>query len=98
MARRALSLVRALGATGARTEHTAAAAASGALQEAAFPTADPILRPFYEKIAGMQMYPAAGPRESSPSETAVRRRHCRLPLVPAHLAWLHALQSWHSVK
>lgn len=83
VARRALSLVRALGAAGARAEHTAAATGSGALQEASFPTKDPIMLPFYEKIAGMQMHPAAGPHESSPSETAVRPCHRLLLPVSA---------------
>ncbi|KAL4422473.1 hypothetical protein ABPG75_008670 [Micractinium tetrahymenae] len=90
VARRALGLVRALGAAGARAEHTAA---SGALQEVAFPTSDPILRPFYERISGMQMYPAAGPRESSPSETA-----CELELFRMHNSSLAPIYDGHMIK
>ncbi|KAL4436072.1 hypothetical protein ABPG77_005520 [Micractinium sp. CCAP 211/92] len=93
VARRALSLVRALGAAGARAEHTAAATGSGALQEASIPTKDPIMLPFYEKIAGMQMHPAAGPHESSPSETA-----CELELFRIHNSSLAPVYEGHMIK
>lgn len=68
----------ALGAAGVRAEHTAAAAAaSSALADASLPTADPVMRPFYDSIARMEVVPASSPKQSSESETAVR--HCLPP-------------------
>jgi hypothetical protein len=66
---------RAARVLGSRAESTAAAALSST---GPVPSNDPIMRPYYEELARMEVAPAASAREQSPSERAVRR----LPLPP----------------
>lgn len=76
---------RAFGVFGIRAEHTAAATAveSGALKDVAFPSSDPVLRPYYEQLAQMEVVCSPSPKECSESERAVS---CLPPLPPAAAA------------
>lgn len=90
----AMALRRALGQAarmlGVRAESTIAAPAAAAaassklagLSEVSLPSSDPIMQPYYQQIAEMEVYSAASPREASESERAVSRRRRRLPAPP----------------
>lgn len=78
-----VALRRALGHAarmlGVRAESTvaapAAAAASSKLSglSEALPSSDPIMQPYYQQIAEMEVFSAASPRQASESEREVRR-------------------------
>jgi hypothetical protein len=85
---------RAARVLGSRAESTAAAALSST---GPVPSNDPIMRPYYEELARMEVAPAASAREQSPSERAVRRLPsttaacaCAVGLPPPHLQCLHS--------
>lgn len=95
-----VALRRALGHAarmlGVRAESTvaapAAAAASGKLSglSEALPSSDPIMQPYYQQIAEMEVFSAASPRQASESEREVRR----LPRRSAAAACLHPTGCW----
>ncbi|PRW60439.1 30S ribosomal S1 isoform A [Chlorella sorokiniana] len=78
----AIALRRALGQAarmlGVRAESTIAAPAAAAaassklagLSEVSLPSSDPIMQPYYQQIAEMEVYSAASPRQASESERA----------------------------
>ena len=90
LVRQALS--RAARSLGLRGQSTAAAAAEAAVPAAAqqrlaealghLPTSDPTLQPYYEQLASLTVTPAAGPRDTSESERAVRAAPCWAAEVP----------------
>ena len=69
---------RAARVLGSRAQSTAAAS----LTSAPVPSNDPIMRPYYEELAKVEVIPADSPRELSTSERAVRRLPPPVPPVP----------------
>lgn len=100
-----MALRRVLGsaarALGVRGESTAAAAvaqapASSLASLGVVPSSDPVMQPYYEELANMEVVPAKGVREASDSERAVRaacrcrrRLHCLL-----HCICIACMQAW----
>lgn len=71
------ALGRAARALGTRAESTAARAGVATAKHSElsmFPSDDPIMRPYYERLAKLQVVPAASPKEASPSELQVGHR------------------------
>ena len=76
VARRALTrAARALGPGAVRAESSVAAATSPSPEPAAldcFPSQDPVMKPYYQRLASLRVIPAASPKEASPSERQAR--------------------------